>query len=116
MENKDILQELCNIVNDGVKGLTAERMAFVKEQCEVNGIEFEPSKKCRNCYLDKAAELYRLMKPEQATEGRKIMLKEDTNILFNGALVNEATTDTDEKCEKLLQAGLDEKYFIINED
>lgn len=116
MEDKEILQGLRNVVNDGARGLTAERIKFVVDVCQDKGIEFIPNKRCKNCYIDKAAELYRMLLPEQATEGRKYVLKAGTDLLFNGKPVNESTADTDEKCEKLITAGLDKKYFIINED
>ena len=113
MDNKEVLDTLRRIVNTPAKSLTADDKAFVEDLANENGVQVR-RKGCSSCYVDSAVELFgKLSKSEESDEagdGRKYVLRDGVDVLFNGVRVN-AVTLTDEMAANLVAFGFDASFF-----
>lgn len=112
MEN--IINELRRIASLTPADLTQEDKQFIKEQAQVNGVEFQPKSACKSCYIDTAIIIYRKLKDENnahETGGRLWILKEGVDVIWRNIRIN-AETITDEKAEEYIKCGFPTKFFV----
>ena len=100
MNNIDRLKEIA------ISGkVAAEDKTWLGEMCAYYGIDKPTNLKCKNCWVDKAVELYaRLVQPTTRLKG---------SICVNGVRYN-AETVTDEEVAYLKSLGLKSRFFNEN--
>jgi hypothetical protein len=113
------METLKEIINKSK--LTKKDRQHVLELAEQIGLKYNADNKCDDCIKEIAfSVIYYYEKhgtPEDPkTLGRKILIKENVNIIVNGVRVNRRTIDTDEKAQMLLNLGVNKKYFEFIEN
>lgn len=114
------MDKLKEIVKEGAKRITNADKAYITERCEEFSVSpIDASNKCRDCWIDKAVEVYNAMLHYQTlmlnTEGNdtaRYVLIDGVDLLINGERVNAATI-TDKKAERWIAMGLRKKYFKV---
>lgn len=93
--------------------LTAEDKAALMEMCDTYGIGRPTNTRCKNCYLDKAVELWKRMTEQEQPKGddtRRYRLKRGSVVVFGGMLLTDEGM-TDEMAERLIGLGLSTEVF-----
>jgi len=104
----ETIERLRAIVESGQ--VTAEDKQMIADLSVKYGLEFAPSKKCKNCYIDQAFLVFKAMEGE-APKTCSSRLRDDIDVIINGVRINNATL-TDELVEKYRGKGLPEHWFV----
>lgn len=122
MSNKDMMMTLAAIVKRGGAGLTDDDKKNVIDFAkEITGEQVTfANKKCRNCVIDKAVELYKVLKDSEGVEdvmpedGRKYHLPFGKVLNYFGTLITEQEL-TDTLAESIIAKGFPKSLFVVNE-
>lgn len=87
--------------------------SFIEEICVREGVDFTPCRKssCNEAYRDMAVTLYARLNTEATESVCKYQLRPNTDVIFNGIRVNDATL-TNELGDALLSMGFPVKFFV----
>lgn len=107
MEKLDQLAEIARHTT-----ATKEDKQIIREICEELGVALPKKTRCTSCWIDKACELYRILKEqEQPNAERRWVLRDGVDVIFRNVRVNRVTLTSDEIAEKLLAAGFPKNLF-----
>lgn len=108
MEKK--IETLRRIID--AESISADDRFFIRSVSEELGIKFTPRARCKDCYKDQAALLYKHIKEQtpSAFDGRKWRMREGVDVIYKGKRVNDALL-TDEIAEDMLATGLPKHWF-----
>lgn len=104
----ETIERLREIVNRGTT--TAEDKQFIIELSAECGIEFDPKKGCKNCFIDQAVILAKHLGDEMPRQC-SARLRDDIDVIINGVRINNATL-TDELVEQYRGNNLPEHWFV----
>lgn len=106
----DKIDELKRIID--ADKITAEDKFLIKTLSAELGLDFTPRARCKDCYKDQAALLYKHIKEQtpSAFNGRTWRMRGDVDVIFMGKRVNDALL-TDELAEEMLRIGLPKHWF-----
>lgn len=90
---------------------TKEDKEFLRDLCDELGVALPKNKRCGSCWIDKAHELYGILKKAETPSERKWVLRDGVDVIFRGVRVNRVTLTSDEIAENLLAAGFPKNLF-----
>jgi hypothetical protein len=114
------MEFLRKIINEGANHLSNQDKTTILNLASEMGIEHDVTEEttCRSCYIDLAVKLLCEMgdtsavKPAENAE-QKLRIKKGVDIIVNGVRVNRYTINSDEMAQRLLDSGLNKKYFDL---
>ena len=102
------IDKIREIVNRGTT--TAEEKQLIVDLSLKYGLEFDPKKGCKDCYIDQAVLIYKELEKEEPNQC-SARLRDDIDVIIDGIRINNATL-TDELVERYRGKGLPEHWFV----